>query len=463
MKQARRAGSGGACARLLASVCVALAAAMVFSPVAISAVAATDAGAPVPVSQTVVEGPSRVRIIERDGHYQLLVNDQPFYVKGAGLEFGNQEALVAHGGNSFRTWSAENGRQSGQAVLDRARANGLLVAMGLNMSAGRHGFDYGDPVAVAAQLARIKSEVQRYKDHPALLMWVPGNELNLGSHDPRVWDAVNQVAKLIHELDPNHPVMTALAGLDPELIANLKSRAPALDLIGIQLYADINQLAEKLRLSEWTGPYIVTEWGPTGHWEIAKTSWGAPIEDDSTRKADLLRERYQRYIAIDQRQCLGSYVFLWGNKQERTPTWYGLFLASGEATAGVDAMQFLWTGAWPRNRSPAITAIAIDSRSADQNITLSPGRVHVAQARANDNEKDALTYRWLVLEESAAQSAGGDHEETPSTIDVGVVDAGNGTIRFKAPSKAGAYRLFVYVFDGEGHAAHANIPFRVEN
>jgi hypothetical protein len=35
-------------------------------------------------------------------------------------------------------------------------------------------------------------------------------------------------------------------------------------------------------------------------------------------------------------------------------------------------------------------------------------------------------------------------------------------ISLRAPNKPGAYRLFAYVFDGKGHAAHVNIPFYVD-
>lgn len=406
--------------------------------------------------------PAQVEIRQTDGKFQLFVNNQPFYVKGAGLEFGSQEKLAAHGGNAFRTWRTENGRESGQAVLDRAHTNGLYVAMGLEVGRERHGFDYNDAAAVARQLAELKAEVLKYKDHPALLTWIIGNELNLRATNPKVWDAVNEISKMIHEVDPNHPTMTALAGISRELIADIKTRAPDLDLIGIQSYADIVNLPRHLKESNWDHPYLVTEWGATGHWEVGTTAWGAPIENDSTTKADFYQKRYEAAIRPDQTQCLGSFVFLWGQKQERTPTWYGMFLETGEETATVDVMHYLWNNQWPKNRSPRLESASLDGKTAPQNIRLVPGKSYPAKLTASDPNNDALTYSWEILEESRDLKDGGDAESKPQSLP-GLISLSNQPeTTLTVPAKTGAYRLFGYVFDGKGGAAHVNIPFHVE-
>ena len=33
--------------------------------------------------------PVKVELVEKNGKFQLLVNKEPFYIKGAGLEFGS--------------------------------------------------------------------------------------------------------------------------------------------------------------------------------------------------------------------------------------------------------------------------------------------------------------------------------------------------------------------------------------
>ena len=141
------------------------------------------------------------------------MDGQEFYVKGAGLEFGNVEALAEFGGNSFRTWRTRNEGEDALDVLDRAHASGLLVLMGLDVARERHGFDYNDSLAVREQFLYLQGEVERLKDHPALLGWAIGNELNLEASNLKVYDAVNEISEMIHRIDPMHPTTTTLAGI----------------------------------------------------------------------------------------------------------------------------------------------------------------------------------------------------------------------------------------------------------
>jgi hypothetical protein len=228
------------------------------------------------------------------------------------------------------------------------------------------------------------------------------------------------------------------------------------------MYADIINLPQYLREAAWEGPYMVTEWGATGHWEIARTDWGVPIENDSSTKAGFYLKRFDAAIRSDRNQCVGSYVFLWGQKQERTPTWYGMFLEGGEETATVDVLHYIWNGTWPANRSPQVAGAWLDGRTAYQNVHLKPGQTSVARMEASDPDHDALSYRWEVMEESKDLKWGGDFETKPRCLPDLISEANKSEIAMKAPAKPGAYRLFGYVYDGKGHAGHINIPFQVD-
>lgn len=402
---------------------------------------------------------AKVRLEQVDGKFQLYVNQEPFFINGAGLEFGDIPSLKAHGANSFRTWRTDNGVRSGKEVLDEAQAHGLYVTMGIEVARERHGFDYDNEVAVKEQLERIKKEVLELKDHPSLIIWAVGNELNLNYSNPKVWDAVNDISKMIHEVDPNHLTTTTLAGIAKKEIDLIKERCSDIDILSVQMYGDLPNVPKLIKEYGWEGAYMVTEWGATGHWEVPKTAWEAPIEEHSTLKASNYLKRYKMGIEADKEQCIGSYVFLWGSKQERTPTWYGIFLPNGQETESVDVMHYIWNGKWPENRTPKIESYTLNGKTAYESVKLEAAVKQVAEIKCIDTENDKLMYSWEVLPESTDIQHGGDYEEKPAAEKLKIISEKDGRIEFISPEKKGAYRLFVYVDDGNNHAATANIPF----
>lgn len=402
------------------------------------------------------KGAIKVEVKMTGDTYQLYRNGQPYFIKGAGGT-GYMDRIAAYGGNSVRTWGTKDAAQ----ILDSAQKHGLTVLLGLSVVPERHGFNYDDAAAVKKQFDRVKADVIKFKDHPALLAWGIGNELNLSYKNPKVWDAVNEVAKMIHKEDPNHPASTVLAGINKREIDYIKTNAPAIDILSINTYGGLATLPEQVVAVGWKGPYMVTEWGPTGHWECLQTSWKAPIEETSSEKAAVYKSRYAYSVERDKKNCLGSYVFLWGQKQERTPTWYGVFTESGEESEVVDVMQYLWSGTYPKNKAPHIYTFNLDGKKAVNSIQLKAGAKYQALVDAIDPDNDQLTYHYELLPEATNVGEGGDHEDRPTSVSLGLENLKNNQVSITAPDKKGAYRLFVYVKDGHNNVATANIPFYV--
>jgi hypothetical protein len=401
--------------------------------------------------------PVKVEVRMVDSSYQLIRDGKPYFVKGAGGS-AYLSRVAAYGGNSIRTWSTAKGQQ----ILDSAQKYGLTVLMGLGLTPERHNFNYDDTAAVRKQFDRVKADVLKYKDHPALLAWGIGNELNLQYKNPKVWDAVNDVAKMIHQVDPNHPASTVLAGINKKEVDYIKEQCRDIDLLCINTYAGLATLPRQIRMVGWTGAYIVTEWGPTGHWEGLQTEWKMPIEETSSEKAAVYKSRYEYSVERDKNKCLGSYVFLWGQKQERTPTWYGLFTEKGEESEVMDVMHYLWKASWPANKAPHIYSFQLDRKKATDNIYVKPANTYNVLATLTDPDNDKLTYRYELLTEPTKVGEGGDFEERPKAVENTFTNnSNNGSVILKTPEKEGAYRLFVYVTDGHNNVATANIPFYV--
>ena len=404
--------------------------------------------------------PIKVEIETTDNGYRLLRGGKPYTVRGAGMVRNDIERFAAAGGNSIRNWNSMQRGQDTRELLDAAHAHGVTVALSLAMVPERHGFDYDDPAAVAEQLEMLRGEVLKYRDHPALLVWVIGNELNHSYTNPRVYDAVNDVAEMIRELDPYHPTTTPTSGFKPDVNAEILKRAPALDFISFQNYGSLFRLPGRLLESGFDKPFMVTEWGTIGYWETEKTDWGAPVELHSSEKADTFLRAYRDILTPLEGQLLGSYAFYWGQKQERTPTWFGMLTEDGMPTEVVDAMQFSWTGEWPANRTPRVAAMLLDGKTAWDSVTLAAGATYEALFDVHDPDADAIDYRWELKPESTATTGGGDYEKPLTSLEGFLADSSTAMMTVTAPPP-GKYRLFAYASDDQGHVAHANIPFLV--
>ena len=399
-----------------------------------------------------VQAQATVAVVQVDGGYQLTRNGEPYRIRGVGGD-SHLADLVDAGANSIRTWGAEQLEKT----LDEAHRHGLTVCAGLWVAHERHGFDYSDGAAVRKQHEELVAAVRRYKDHPAILLWGVGNEMEGDGNNPAVWQAVNAIARDIKRIDPAHPTMTVIAelGENENKLKNLHRFCSDIDIVGVNSYGGIPTLAARYKKSGVARPYIVTEHGPVGPWETEKTAWGSPVEATSTAKGKAYASGYRAAVTEQPALCLGSYAFLWGHKQETTATWFGMLLADGTRLAAVDAMTTAWTGSPPANRCPQIESLRVDRTN-----NLKPGDKIKASVSTADPEGDELIIKWVLRSDSGTVGVGGDAQDQESTIGKSVLAEGQQAV-VTVPERDGAYRLFAYVYDGNGGGAVANVPISV--
>ncbi len=398
--------------------------------------------------------PIPVRLQRTADGYQLLRGGKPYFIRGVGGD-GSLPLLAKSGGNSIRTWGAERL----EAKLDEAHRLGLTVAVGIWLGHERHGFDYNNADQVAAQIEQVRQTVERYRNHPAVLIWGLGNEMEgyERGDNAAIWSAVNHLATLVKQLDPNHPTMTVIAEIGGDRVKNIHRLCPSIDIIGINSYGGVASLPKRYAEAGGAKPYLITEFGPPGVWESAKNAWGVAPELTSTQKASVYRKAYQKAVASQSGKCLGSYAFLWGHKQEATATWFGMLLADGSKLAAVDTMAELWSGKPPANRCPAIDKLAWEGP--DQ---VEPRATVRASLQASDPEGDRLKVRWILSAEAEALGTGGDAEPAPEAFADAITAADHEHAEVTLPDRPGGYRLFAYVDDGHGGAAVGSLPVLVK-
>lgn len=385
--------------------------------------------------------------------WTLTRGGREFFIKGAGGN-GDMAALSAAGANSVRTWGAE---EIGPA-LERADRHGMTVVAGIWLGQVRQGFDWSDAGSLATQRETVRKAVLAHKDHPALLIWALGNEME----DPEgrngaVWSEIDSLAAMVKQLDPDHPVMTVIAELGGEKVARIHQLCPHIDIVGINSYAGGPSVGSRYRKLGGTKPWILTEFGPAGIWEIEKDAIGAYPEKSSTAKAEDYRATYQQAVLANRGSCLGSHTFLWGHKQEVTSTWFSMLLPDGSRLAAADTMGELWSGKAPANRCPEIRELRIDGLA-----TGKPGTELVARLECSDPEEDPLRVEWTFRQDPGTYGTGGDAEVVPPSFPDSLIETDARHAKVKLPAAGGLFRLFATVRDGHGGAATANVALRVE-
>ena len=288
-------------------------------------------------------------------------------------------------------------------------------------------------------------------------MWGIGNEMeNAQPNNPAIWQALDVLAVAAKKIDPNHPTMTVLAELGGggSKIKMLHQYCPNIDIAGLNSYAGCSSVPTRYKEAGGTKPYAITEFGPPGQWESAKTPWRAAFELNSTEKGEKYRQSWREAMVGAKGLSLGGFAFLWGNKNEATPTWYGMMLPDGENLGPVEAMQEEWTGKAPANRCPEIKSLKIEGETSVKADTVIKAKVDVT-----DPDGDPLKYEWVLRGDSRDNSYGGNARAAVDALTSAITKADGPGAEVKLPG-AGAFRLFVYIHDGHGNAAVGNIPLQ---
>nr|WP_203634056.1 discoidin domain-containing protein [Streptomyces sp. SID10815] len=397
-----------------------------------------------------------VKVEGSQGNWRLTAGGQPYTVKGVtwGPAVSDGPKYLpdvrAMGANTIRTWGTD---ASSKTLLDAAAANGIRVINGFWLQPGGGPgaggcVDYATDTAYKNNsLTEFAKWVEAYKSHPATLMWNVGNESVLGLQNcysgsqleaerNAYTSFVNDVAKKIHSIDPDHPVTStdAWTGAWPYY----KRNAPDLDLYAMNSYSNVCKVRQDWIDGGYTKPYIITETGPAGEWEVPNDANGIPDEPTDVQKADGYTKAWN-CVTGHQGVALGATLFHYGTEHDFGGVWFNL-VPDGLKRLSYYAVKKAYTGSTAGdNTPPVISDMAVDPAS-----SAPAGGEFTVRAAVRDPDGDPITYKVFL----SGNYASGDK---------GLVAAkwrqtGNGTFAVTAPQKLGVWKVYLQAEDGHGNA-----------
>ncbi|MFI6946718.1 discoidin domain-containing protein [Streptomyces sp. NPDC050422] len=400
---------------------------------------------------------SVVEVTGSQGNWALSVDGSPYTVKG--LTWGPAVAdaqkympdVKSMGVNTIRTWGTD---ATSKPLFDTAAANGIKVIAGFWLQPGGGPGSGGcvnyrtDTQYKNDMLAEFPKWVDTYKDNPGVLMWNVGNESTLGLQNCYGGDEleaqrnayttfVNDIAKKIHQVDPNHPVTStdAWTGAWPYY----KNNAPDLDLYAVNAYDATCTIKSDWEQGGYDKPYIVTETGPAGEWEVDDDANGVPTEPTDVAKGEGYKKAWG-CITGHTGVALGATMFHYGVEDDFGGVWFNL-LPGGEKRLSYYAVKKAYgADTSGDNTPPVITDMAVEGATTG----VPTGSDVKVSTRTSDPDGDAITYQVLFSSNYIDQNKALVPAETK--------DNGDGTLTAKAPGKTGVYKAYVKATDGHGNA-----------
>ncbi|MCW2640484.1 MAG: hypothetical protein JWP76_2790 [Dactylosporangium sp.] len=419
---------------------------------------ATGTTPPAMTDPTTPSGPSTVKVTGSQGNWQLQVNGAPYRVKG--LTYGPPQAaadgymrdLHNLGVNTIRIWGVDDANTP--TLLNKAAQQGIKVIAGHWLNQGA---DYvNDTAYMNSVKTEIVNRVNVLKNNPGVLMWDVGNEVILTMQDHGLSAAevearrvgyakfVNQLAQAIHAADPNHPVTStdAYTGAWPYY----KQYAPDLDLLAVNSYGAIGNVYNDWVAGGYTKPYIVTEAGPAGEWEVPGDVNGVPTEPTDLQKRDGYTNSWNA-INAHPGVALGATEFHYGLENDFGGVWLNTF-TGGWRRLGYYSLSKAYTGQSPANTPPEITSMTVSNQTA-----VPAGGTYTINTTATDPNGDLIRYNLMYSDKYISGGTG--------LTNVSFTDNGNGSFTVKAPEQLGVWKVYVYAFDGQGNVGIEQKSIRV--
>jgi len=418
------------------------------------------------------KGPKYTRsrnIAGNNGNFSLLNSDTAFYVKGIAYNTNDdwRNGNIPLSLNQLRKdlkgmkeMGANTVRRYGISIYDEnllnvAQENGLKVMYGFWFEPD---VDFlMDSVQVKKYIAEVEEQVARFKDHPALLTWGLGNETwGLMKHhfsQPYLTRVrleyvrmLEYLAKRIHEIDPNHPVMSASEHsneLTCELI-ELRNNAPSLDIIGVNSYylQQVSRLQKICQRVDTTRPYLFSEFGPLGYWDQDFSRYNddkALVEDSDYEKSYLYGYEWSNFVQQNKGYNLGGVAFCWSDRLEGTATWFGLTDQKGRKKPAYFKLEQIWKNTGPIKDT--LPEFYIEGPG----MKIIPGKYYPFKVWSRSGVPSGYQYKWQFRREEYL-------EELPGLVRE---FEGGKRIMLKVPMEPSKYRLYLFVSEGDKVLTHS--------